>query len=434
MTTTNVSQLKFNKLSENQYEATTPVDGEFYITPCPTYALDSEAVHKNGDEEINDAKTFTGILKTSNNYPMVEISNTEIEKGTLPTENKYCGLLFEDKNGDGQVPTRLGDIVYSINANGDSKTAFKAWNFSGSGSAGISIIYPSSGNPYATAPTPDIGDKSTKIATTEWCYDPAKSTNLVHRTGDETIGGNKTFSQQPRYSGTTTASSAQDSTALATVGYLNNPNLSLNVVHRTGNETINGVKTFSGASRITYLKSTVIDRTTPPSSGYQYAFIDVIDKNNNRLGVLGSQIGPDGKYGTYLQAGNEANIYVKSDGRNGYFEFPRCTTAATTTSTAANDKVAVVVQNYRSGTSWYRIWSDGWIEQGGRGTFSSQAEEEKTLLKPFSNTDYNLILTNLGHQHNIYGYPKTTSTFLMGMATPGVSWGSGNFSWYACGY
>ena len=32
--------------------------------------------------------------------------------------------------------------------------------------------------------------------------------NVVHRIGDETIGGNKTFSQQPRYSGTTTASSS----------------------------------------------------------------------------------------------------------------------------------------------------------------------------------------------------------------------------------
>ena len=58
MTTTNVSQIKFNKLSENQYEATTPVDGEFYITPCPTYALDSEAVHKTGNETINGTKTF----------------------------------------------------------------------------------------------------------------------------------------------------------------------------------------------------------------------------------------------------------------------------------------------------------------------------------------------------------------------------------------
>lgn len=59
MTTTNISQLKFNKLSEAQYEGTTPVDGEFYITPCPTYALDSEAVHKSGDEEISGVKTFS---------------------------------------------------------------------------------------------------------------------------------------------------------------------------------------------------------------------------------------------------------------------------------------------------------------------------------------------------------------------------------------
>lgn len=98
------------------------------------------------------------------------------------------------------------------------------------------------------------------------------------------------------------------------------------------------------------------------------------------------------------------------------------------------NNVKYIVESWQSGTSWYRIWNDGWIEQSGRGTFSSQSEEEKTLLKPFSNTNYNLILTNLGHQHNIYGYPKTTSTFLMGMATPNVSWGSGNFSWYACGY
>ena len=261
--------------------------------------------------------------------------------------------------------------------------------------------------------------------------------NVVHRIGDETISGNKTFSQQPRYSGTTTASSAQDSTALATVGYLNNPNLSLNVVHRTGNETINGTKTFNGAGAITYLKSTEIDRTTPPSSGYQYAFIDVIDKNNNRLGVLGSQIGPDGKYGTYLQAGNEANIYVKSDGRNGYFEFPRCTTAATTTSTAANDKVAVVVQNYKSGTSWYRIWSDGWIEQGGSwGTNTGAwAEASVTYLKAYKDTNYQLFVQGNWTSAECSSCKITsrstagfTGTYANNLYSVMPSW------WYACGY
>ena len=38
---------------------------------------------------------------------------------------------------------------------------------------------------------------------------------------------------------------------------------------------------------------------------------------------------------------------------------------ATTTSSASKARPAVVVTNYVNGTSWYRVWSDGWIEQGG---------------------------------------------------------------------
>ena len=58
MTTTNVSQIKFNKLSENQYEATTPVDGEFYITPEADYALNANVIHKTGYESITGQKLF----------------------------------------------------------------------------------------------------------------------------------------------------------------------------------------------------------------------------------------------------------------------------------------------------------------------------------------------------------------------------------------
>jgi len=59
MTAQQITQLKFNKLTEAQYEATTPVDNEFYITTDANYALDSEAVHKSGDEEISGVKTFS---------------------------------------------------------------------------------------------------------------------------------------------------------------------------------------------------------------------------------------------------------------------------------------------------------------------------------------------------------------------------------------
>lgn len=44
---------------------------------------------------------------------------------------------------------------------------------------------------------------------------------------------------------------------------------------------------------------------------------------------------------------------------------------------------AYVTQTWRSGTKWYRVWSDGWIEQGGHGTGGTC-----TFNKPFSNTNY----------------------------------------------
>lgn len=44
---------------------------------------------------------------------------------------------------------------------------------------------------------------------------------------------------------------------------------------------------------------------------------------------------------------------------------------------------AYVTQTWRSGTKWYRVWSDGWIEQGGHGTGGTC-----TFNKSFSNTDY----------------------------------------------
>ena len=44
---------------------------------------------------------------------------------------------------------------------------------------------------------------------------------------------------------------------------------------------------------------------------------------------------------------------------------------------------AYVTQTWRSGTEWYRVWSDGWIEQGGHGTGGAC-----TFNKSFSNTNY----------------------------------------------
>lgn len=48
----------------------------------------------------------------------------------------------------------------------------------------------------------------------------------------------------------------------------------------------------------------------------------------------------------------------------------------------------VVVETYQNGTDWYRIYDDGWVEQGGRISVSQDNSTTVTFLKPFANTNY----------------------------------------------
>lgn len=121
----------------------------------------------------------------------------------------------------------------------------------------------------------------------------------------------------------------------------------------------------------------------------------------------------------------QTQIYVDVNG-NANFTFPMCTTKATTRSSATTGRVAVVTQNYVSGTSWYRVWSDGWIEQGGYKGSTSAGSTVK-LLKNFSNTNYTLVatVTSTGN-HTCPISSRTVSSFVAFQDFP--------VSWYACGY
>ena len=56
-----------------------------------------------------------------------------------------------------------------------------------------------------------------------------------------------------------------------------------------------------------------------------------------------------------------------------------------------------VVDSYRNGTEWYRIYSDGWIEQGGV-VANTGANRVATisLLKPYADTNY-IVTTGQGN-------------------------------------
>lgn len=52
--------------------------------------------------------------------------------------------------------------------------------------------------------------------------------------------------------------------------------------------------------------------------------------------------------------------------------------------------IHVVVESYHNGTNWYRVWNDGWCEQGG---LTSQANETITLLKQMADTNGTILVT-----------------------------------------
>lgn len=97
--------------------------------------------------------------------------------------------------------------------------------------------------------------------------------------------------------------------------------------------------------------------------------------------------------------------------------------------------IRTVVETYINGASWYRVWSDGWIEQGGRcNNFESDIRYSNvTYLKPFTNNNYTIVVSGVkdGMNNSDYGhiYSTTSTGARFNSATQ-----SNPIVWYACGY
>lgn len=71
-----------------------------------------------------------------------------------------------------------------------------------------------------------------------------------------------------------------------------------------------------------------------------------------------------------------------------------------------------VVETYTNGTSWYRVYSDGWVEQGLQQTTAGQ---QLTFLKPFADTNYT-VASAVWEQHSgglPYIISKTSTTITL---------------------
>lgn len=92
-----------------------------------------------------------------------------------------------------------------------------------------------------------------------------------------------------------------------------------------------------------------------------------------------------------------------------------------------NAGIRTVVETYSSGSSWYRVWSDGWKEQGGQ--FSTAwAEVTVVFLKSFVDGNYSFVSS--GDCTNV---TKNAGSFV-GTFAFGNGQAYNVLCWYACGY
>lgn len=160
-------------------------------------ANDSNVVHKTGDETIAGTKTFTSIPFIKQSQPNIGIQYSGISKGTAPssTINGWFGTIY-DKNGVSQA-NKMAQIYHSLYSNGNSDISIALFAAVEGSTDNNRIALCHNGTKYYTICPPPVSSASTsatEIATVGWVNDPTKSTNVVHRTGNETIDGGKTFS------------------------------------------------------------------------------------------------------------------------------------------------------------------------------------------------------------------------------------------------
>ncbi len=93
-----------------------------------------------------------------------------------------------------------------------------------------------------------------------------------------------------------------------------------------------------------------------------------------------------------------------------------------------------IIETYSGGSSWYRLYSDGWCEQGGffGASYTSYTEKTFTFLKPFKDTDY-FATCHSAHTGDL-SYPSIKAKAPSGVTFVSTYNNGGWGNWFACGY
>lgn len=296
----------------------------------------SDCVHKTGDETIAGFKSFTEVLDRRND---VTISTVATATQLVDTNANRCGWIANRMHWSGNYHVHNRHIAYNENS---GKEVYIDIISSNDGSGGL-FVSGTATNRNLTDATSATGH--TGIATMGWVNNPATSTNVVHRSGNEAISGAKIFLNDifrkntsvdrtvtpTGYTNTNIIFADKNDKQIAHIEFVQRPTgvndvgifardkngnahgihintnneviplmsssesyslgsssykwskvYSDDIVHTSGNETINGIKMFTDAI---HKKNSALDLQVNPSSDHFNSFL-FTDKNNAVMGYL----------------------------------------------------------------------------------------------------------------------------------------------------
>ena len=443
-TTTNVKQTKLNIMTQSQYNSATKNATELYmvtdaqisyndLTDKPTIPDTSNLANKDlsnlsatGEAKFQVPLVSGTNIKTINNNSILGSGNLTLDG--LPSQTGKAGLYLQTDGTDASwqgVPGRnIGEIVSSTIPLTDAGLHLLDGSLLAYGSYKdfidyIASIYDASANYFCTE-----ADWQTAVTTYGVCgkfvYDSVnntvrlpKITGIIEGTTDLTALGDLVEAGLPNVTGELSPSkSNNDNTSTRwTLGYGSGA-FSINsgtvkrepsVVPANKTDVIGATFDASRSSSIYGNSNTVQPQTI---KAFYYIVIATSAKTDIQVDIDEIATDLNGKADTDL-------------------------------SNVPNSK-GILTESYVNGTSWYRVYSDGWCEQGGEIATSAYEWLYITFLKAFINANYTITAMSNGNSTGGYfKYPiydtKTASSIRILNSYAGGGY-PGTVSWYACGY
>lgn len=219
----------------------------------------------------------------------------------------------------------------------------------------------------------------------------------------------------------------------------------LHVLSGTAGETTelankSDIPDISGKVDKTYVDQQL---ATKEAKGTAYSKAESDDKYSTKTEVTQGLAGKANTSHTHAVA-DVANLQVALDGKLGVTAKAESAKVADSANSVSWGNVtgkpsipaspgAYITETWRSGDSWIRRYSDGFIEQGGSGK-EPGTSYTITFNTPFATTQYTaLAINSFNGSSEYYGVSITNrATTNISVKTGGT--GRNTYLWYACGY